>query len=74
MRKKIFLVAVAVLAAVAVSSFVYVKNEYNSMNEIFKANIEALSDGEIIVGRLCMQWKGFECYSLGEKFEDHYPA
>lgn len=32
--------------AAAVSVFVYVKNENNSMNELFNANVEALANNE----------------------------
>ena len=71
MKKKIFLAAGAVLVAAAVSVFVCVNNERNSMDELFNANVEALADDEIIVGPLCMQARDRLCYSLGEYFENH---
>ena len=40
------LAAGAVLLAAAVSAFVYVKNENNSMDELFEANVEALTQSE----------------------------
>ena len=46
MKKKVFLVAGAVLFAAAVSAIVYVNNERNSMDELFNANVEALASGE----------------------------
>ena len=46
MKKMILLAAGAVLLVAAVSAFVYVKNENNSMREMFNANVEALARGE----------------------------
>ena len=46
MKKTILLAAGAVLLAAAVSAFVYVKNENNSMDELFEANVEALTRNE----------------------------
>ena len=52
MKKTFLLAAGAALLAAAVSAFVYVKNENNAMNELFNANVEALTwceiDGKII--------------------------
>ncbi len=68
------LAAGAMLAAAAVSAFVYVNNEKNSMSDLFNANVEALTQDEIIVGNLCMQCPNYACSSLGEVFLEHYPA
>ena len=46
MKKPILLAAGAVLLAAAVSAFVYVKNESNAMDELFEANVEALTRNE----------------------------
>ncbi len=46
MKRNILLAAGAMLVAAAVSAFVYVKNERNSMDELFNANVEALAEGE----------------------------
>ncbi len=46
MKKNIFLAAGAVLVAAAVSVFVCVSNEQNSMDELFNANVEALANNE----------------------------
>ena len=46
MKKNIFLAAGAVLVAAAVSVFVCVSNERNSMDELFNANVEALANNE----------------------------
>ena len=47
MKKSILLAAGAVLLAAAVSAFVYVKNENNnSLNELFEANVEVLTNDE----------------------------
>ena len=56
MKKNILLAAGAVLLAAAVSAFVYVKNENNSMNELFNANVEALARGESGGYVMCMQY------------------
>ena len=74
MKRKFIFVAGAVLVAVAVSVFVYIKNEKKSINELFNANVEALAKEEIIVGNLCMVWHGYTCKSLKEIFFNHYPA
>lgn len=67
--KKIY--AFIATALVATSLFFIQKNgsEY-----LFDANVEALSQREIIVGPLCMVNKNTACTSLGEVFLDHYPA
>ena len=46
MKKTFLLAAGAVLLAAAVSAFAYVKNESNSMDELFEANVEALTQNE----------------------------
>lgn len=46
MKKRMFLVAGAVLLATAVSVLVYVKNDNSSMDGLFNANVEALASGE----------------------------
>ena len=46
MKKTILLAAGAVLLAATVSTFVYVKNGSDSMDELFKANVEALTNDE----------------------------
>ena len=56
MKKTILLAAGAVLLAAAVSAFVYVKNENNSMDELFEANVEALTNGEISVSTCLGLW------------------
>ena len=50
------------------------KLKSGSIDDLFEANVEALSQGEIIVGSLCMVNKNTACTSLGEVFLDHYPA
>ena len=42
--------------------------------ELFDANVEALTDYEILVGNLCMKTSNYACSSLGEVYLDHYPA
>ena len=46
MKRKLLLAAGAMLAAAAVSAFVYVNNEKNSMSDLFNANVEALTNSE----------------------------
>ena len=59
MKKKIFLAAGAVLVAAAVSVFVCVNNERNSMDELFNANVEALADDESSNSQACDRY----CYN-----------
>ena len=47
MKRNFFLAAGAVLLAAAVSASVYVNNGKNSLDELFNANVEALTRGEI---------------------------
>ncbi|MCM1502616.1 MAG: NVEALA domain-containing protein [Bacteroidales bacterium] len=55
MRKK-FLVAVgAAIVTAAVSVFVYVNNEKDSMDDLFFANVEALARGEESLGKFCVK-------------------
>ena len=68
MKKMILLAAGAVLLGAPVSAFVYVNNESNSMGELFDANVEALTQDEIIVGPLCMECPNAACSSLGEVY------
>ncbi len=68
MKKMILLAAGAVLLAASVSIFVYVNNENNTMGELFDANVEALTQDEIIVGPLCMECPNAACSSLGEVY------
>ena len=68
MKKTFLLAAGAVLLTAAVSTFVYVNNESNSMDELFDANVEALTQDEIIVGPLCMECPNAACSSLGEVY------
>ena len=44
------------------------------VSPIIQANVEALSQSEIIVGTLCMECRNAARTSLGEVFLDHYPA
>lgn len=59
MKKKIFLVAGAVLVAAAVSVFVRIDNDRNSMDELFNANVEALVAGESSDSQACYRY----CYN-----------
>lgn len=68
MRKVYVIVAAALIA----TSIFIVQN--NGSEYLFDANVEALSQREIIVGPLCMVNKNTACTSLGEVFLDHYPA
>ena len=53
MKKNMILAVGAVLVAAAFSAFVYVNNEKNSMSDLFNANVEALAEAEIGIGRIC---------------------
>jgi hypothetical protein len=61
MKKNILLAAGAVLVAAAVSVFVYVKNENNSMDELFNANVEALANNEEGISGTCCPDENFSC-------------
>jgi len=69
MKYKFLVAAGAAIAAAAVT--VYVNNEKNTMDDFFSANVEALAEGEIVVGNLCMVQPNRACTSLGEVFEEH---
>ena len=74
MKKLVLIAAVVVMSAAAVSAFVYVNNGKNSMGELFNANVEALTESEIIVGNLCMVCRNSACTSLGVVYEEHIKA
>ncbi len=46
MKKKLFFIVSAIALAISVSAFVYVKNESDTMNQFFDANVEALAQNE----------------------------
>ena len=48
MKKKVILAVGTLLFTAAVSTFVYVSNERKSVDELLNANVEALTEGEII--------------------------
>ena len=60
MKKNMILAAGAVLAAAAVSAFVYVNNGRNSMDDLFNANVEALArnEGGYPCPGACLTWTG----------------
>lgn len=70
--KKIYVMIAVLIVAISVVLGMNVSNASNDY--LFEANVEALSQGEIIVGSLCMVNKNTACTSLGEVFLDHYPA
>ena len=72
MKKTIITISAAAVMAVAVACiFCTIKaNE----NPFLNANVEALSEYEIIVGPLCMVAKNSACTSLGVVYEEHYKA
>ena len=62
--------AVVVLAAASVAVIV----NAGKPDSFFEANIEALTQEEIIVGELCMVAPGYACTSLEVVYEEHYKA
>ena len=74
MKRKIYFASGAVFLSAVTLFSVCLDNEKSTMNEFFSANIEALSQSEIIVGNLCMVAPGYACTSLGVVYEDHYKA
>lgn len=69
------LIVTAVFVFVAVSSALVIGLRKNRIcDDLFNRNVEALTDGEIIVGTLCMQCPNHACTSLGEVYLDNYPA
>lgn len=46
MKKKVLFIVSAIVLAISVSAFVYVKNESDTMNQFFDANVEALAQNE----------------------------
>lgn len=71
MKKKVILAVGTLLFTAAVSTFVYVSNERKSVDELLNANVEALTEGEIIVGTLCMVYRNSACTSLGVVYKEH---
>ena len=71
MKKKLIFAAGAMIIAAAVSATVYV-SESADRNDLFEQNLEALADGEIIVGPLCMVAPNRACTSLGVVYREHY--
>lgn len=69
---KKFMISFAVLAVSATA--IIAINANNRMDEQFEGNVEALAEGEIIVGELCMVAPGYACTSLGVVYEEHYKA
>ena len=72
MKKAILLAAGAVLLAATVSTFVYVKNGSDSMDELFDANVEALTQNEddlssAIWIRSYRQDGGYNCTKGGDE-------
>ena len=72
--KKGLLLFLLTAGAFAISAILIVKSSRFKDGDLFDANVEALSEDEIIVGRLCMKYKGYECISEGETYKDHYPG
>ena len=62
------------VAAVALSVFLVICSVTEAELDCFEANVEALTDEEIIVGPLCMVCPRSACSSLGEVYEDHIKA
>ena len=74
MNFKKTLIAAAAASLLGSASFVVASSSRNSKDDLFKANVEALSQPEIIVGSLCIECKNAACTSLDEVFIDFYPA
>ena len=64
-------IVITTIIVIAASVSIYMNNARSMMDELMNANIDALSETEIIVGNLCMQCSDRLCYSLGEPFYDH---
>lgn len=69
--KKIYVITATLVTAISIVLGMTVRT---ASNELFEANVEALSNGKIIVGPLCMVNKNTACKTLGDTFLDHYPA
>lgn len=74
MKKKFFILSGIVMAVIASLAITYFANQKSLQDAFFEANVEALSDDEIIVGPLCMEAPDRLCYSLGEYYENHQRA
>ena len=75
MKKRIIsiIVAIAAIGAAAVTSAVIKRNS----NTILNQNVEALMDGEIIIGDMCAWDPLYKCYPFrlyGDNYEiaEHY--
>ncbi|MDD7134828.1 MAG: hypothetical protein PUH82_00450 [Bacteroidales bacterium] len=49
-------------------------NRSQDQSDLFQQNIDALSDEEITVGKLCMECPNAACVSLGVVILEHFPA
>ena len=72
MKKKVLFAAGAMIIAAAVTAAVSMNFGQTSHDDLFEQNLDALAQGEIIVGNLCMVAPDRACTSLGEVYEDHY--
>ena len=71
--KKLFLITIAT-ALLAGGAFAAKTASKDGAADLFKANVEALADDEIIVGDLCAYQPDWRCVSLGEVFKDNIKA
>lgn len=74
MTKKVLFAAGAIIVTAVVSVFVHLKIQDKRKDALFNANVEALSQSEIIVGPLCMEEPNRACTSLNEVIEGHIKA
>ena len=74
MKRSLVLVAGAVLAAAAVSAFVYMNNERNSMSDLFNANVEALTQNEGVTTIPCVKAASICLYTVKDANGEYYNA
>ena len=72
MKKKVLFAAGAMIIAAAVSAAVCLNIGQTRHNDLFEQNLDALAQGEIIVGPLCMVAPDRACTSLGVVYREHY--
>lgn len=71
MNHKLIIAASAAFLAAAASAFVYVRNEMNSMDDIFMANVEALVQNEGTAVSVCYM-RAYEGEREAAQFCDYH--
>ncbi len=72
--KKVLIIAASATLLAASMVFILAKTDNDVMHQLINANIEALTQDEIIVGDLCILCPNTACTSLGKVYLEHVKA